>query len=67
MTDPIANLGVRVAARGDLDGITATITAAFATDTVWSWAFPDQRALGEWWRLLIGSALRFRWVWTIWP
>ena len=65
MTEPIANLGARVATHEDLDGITATITAAFATDPVWSWAFPDQRALGEWWRLLIGGALRYRWVWTI--
>jgi GNAT superfamily N-acetyltransferase len=65
MTDPLANLGVRAATNGDLDGVTATITAAFAADPVWSWAFPDERALGQWWRLLIGSALRYRWVWTI--
>jgi GNAT superfamily N-acetyltransferase len=65
MTDPIASLGARVATPADLDGVTATITAAFATDPVWSWAFPDRRALGEWWRLLIGSALRYRWVWTM--
>jgi len=63
--DPIANLGVRRATIEDLDGLTETLTAAFANDPVWSWAFPDQRGLGAWWRLLVASALRYRWVWTI--
>jgi len=63
--EPLADLGVRRASAEDLDGLTATLTAAFANDPVWSWAFPDQRALGAWWRLLINSALRYRWVWTI--
>ena len=44
--DPIANLGVRRATIEDLDGLTETLTAAFANDPVWSWAFPDQRGLG---------------------
>ncbi len=63
--DPLANMAVRRAAPDDLDGVAATITAAFASDPVWSWAFPDRSALGAWWRLLIRSALRHRWVWTV--
>jgi GNAT superfamily N-acetyltransferase len=63
--DRLAKLGARVATAEDIDGLTATITGAFANDPVWSWAFPDQRGLAAWWRLLIGSALRHRWVWTI--
>ena len=63
--DTFANLGVRRATTEDLDGLTATLTAAFANDPVWSWAFPDQQGLAAWGRLLIGSALRYRWVWTI--
>jgi GNAT superfamily N-acetyltransferase len=63
--DKLADLGVRRATIDDLDGLTETLTAAFATDPVWSWAFPDRRGMQAWWRLLIGSALRYRWVWTI--
>jgi len=63
--DQLADLGVRRATTEDLDGLTETLTAAFANDPVWSWAFPDQRGLAAWWRLLAGSALRYRWVWTI--
>lgn len=63
--DLLAKLSVRVATAEDIDGLTATLTAAFANDPVWSWAFPDQRGLAAWWRLLIASALRHRWVWTI--
>jgi GNAT superfamily N-acetyltransferase len=63
--DQLADLGVRRATSEDLRGLTATLTAAFANDPVWSWAFPDQHGLAAWWRLLIGSALRYRWVWTI--
>jgi GNAT superfamily N-acetyltransferase len=58
-------LDVRRATIEDLDALTATLTAAFAADPVWSWAFPDQRGLKAWWRLLIGSALRYQWVWTM--
>jgi GNAT superfamily N-acetyltransferase len=63
--DKLADLSVRRATTDDLDGLTETLTAAFANDPVWSWAFPDQDGLAEWWRLLIASALRYRWVWTI--
>ena len=46
----------------DLDGVTATLTAAFATDPLWSWAFPDPEDLSVWWRYCIASALRYPWV-----
>jgi hypothetical protein len=32
---------VRVATRDDLDGVTETLTAAFESDPLWSWAFPE--------------------------
>jgi GNAT superfamily N-acetyltransferase len=47
----------------DLDGLTTTLTAAFEHDPLWNWAFPDPAALAVWWRLLIGSALRFPETW----
>lgn len=53
---------IRVATREDLDGVTGTLAAAFAADPLWSWAFPDPGGLEELWRLLIGSALRYPWV-----
>jgi GNAT superfamily N-acetyltransferase len=53
----------RMAADSDLDGVTATLTAAFATDPLWSWAFPDPRDLAVWWRYCIVSALRYPGVW----
>jgi GNAT superfamily N-acetyltransferase len=54
----------RTATASDLDGLTTTLTAAFATDPLWSWAFPDPEDLAVWWRFCIGSALRYPWVWT---
>ncbi|HXE99711.1 MAG TPA: GNAT family N-acetyltransferase [Solirubrobacterales bacterium] len=53
----------RTAATSDLDGLTTTLTAAFATDPLWSWAFPDREDLAVWWRFCVGSALRYPWVW----
>lgn len=53
----------RAATASDLDGLTTTLTAAFATDPLWSWAFPDPDDLAVWWRFYIGSALRYPWVW----
>ncbi len=55
----------RPATQADLDGVTAVLTAAFASDPLWSWAFPDPADLAEWWRLLAGSALRYERVWTL--
>jgi GNAT superfamily N-acetyltransferase len=53
----------RTATRSDLDRLTNTLTAAFATDPLWSWAFPDPEDLSVWWRYCIASALRYPWVW----
>jgi len=55
----------RVATEHDLDGITATLTAAFAADPLWSWAFPERKGLAALWRLLASSALRYPWVWIV--
>ncbi len=49
---------VRVATERDVDGITATLVAAFAADPLWSWAFPE-RGLDPLWRLLVSSAMRY--------
>lgn len=57
-------MNVRVATRGDLDGVTETLTAAFASDPLWSWAFPEVDALAAWWRFCISSAMRYPWVWV---
>jgi GNAT superfamily N-acetyltransferase len=54
----------RVATERDLDGITATLTGAFADDPLWSWAFPDRESLAVWWGFLASSALRYPWVWV---
>jgi GNAT superfamily N-acetyltransferase len=55
----------RVATANDLDGVTATLTAAFADDPLWSWALPDPETLGVWWRFLVQSALRYPCTWTL--
>jgi len=52
-----------MATASDLDGVTATLTAAFVTDPLWSWAFPNPADLSVWWRFCIRSALRYPWVW----
>lgn len=57
------NVDTRIATTSDLDGLTATLTAAFEHDPLWSWAFPDPADLAVWWRFNIASALRYPWVW----
>lgn len=57
------NVEMRIATASDLDGLTTTLTAAFERDPLWSWAFPDPADLAIWWRFMIGSALRYPWVW----
>ena len=52
----------RPATESDLAGVTATLTAAFATDPLWRWAFPRLGDLEVLWRFMIGSALRYPWV-----
>lgn len=58
-------MDVRVATSTDLDGVTETLTAAFASDPLWSWAFPERHALERWWRFLIAGAMRYPWVWVL--
>jgi ribosomal protein S18 acetylase RimI-like enzyme len=53
---------VRVAVEADLDRITETLWLAFKDDPLWRWAFPEREKLAPWWRFLIRSALKHRWV-----
>jgi len=55
--------GTRLATHADVDGVTATLTAAFATDPLWTWAFPEARDQAVWWRYCIASAFRYPGVW----
>jgi ribosomal protein S18 acetylase RimI-like enzyme len=48
---------VRVATESDVEGVTATLVAAFEADPLWSWAFPE-RGLDRLWHLLVSSAMR---------
>jgi GNAT superfamily N-acetyltransferase len=55
----------RIATEADLDGLTATLTAAFENDPLWGgWAFPDPEDLAVWWRFYLRSDLRYRCVWV---
>jgi GNAT superfamily N-acetyltransferase len=49
---------VRLATERDVDGVTATLVAAFEADPLWSWAFPRE-GLDDLWRLLVASAMRY--------
>ena len=53
---------VRVAGRSELARLTDALWSAFREDPLWKWAFPEHRNLAPWWHLLIGSALRYPWV-----
>jgi GNAT superfamily N-acetyltransferase len=53
----------RIAGRQDVDDVTSTLWAAFSTDPVWSWAFPDRAKLQVLWRFMVTSALRNPSVW----
>jgi len=57
----------RVATGADADTIVTTLAAAFGTDPLWSWAFPDpdRRAeqLATWLGFFVESALPNGWVW----
>lgn len=55
---------IRSAVADDLDGLTATLWAAFASDPLWTWAFPGAEKLDIWWRFLVRSALRHPSVWV---
>jgi GNAT superfamily N-acetyltransferase len=49
---------VRLATERDVDGVTATLVAAFEADPLWSWAFPH-KGLADLWGLLVRSAMRY--------
>lgn len=57
----------RVATEADANTIITTLAAAFGTDPLWSWAFPDpnKRAeqLATWLGFFVESALPNGWVW----
>ncbi len=56
---------IRIATEADLEGLTATLTAAFQSDPLWGrWAFLDPKDLAVWWRFYIASALRYPCVWV---
>jgi GNAT superfamily N-acetyltransferase len=57
-------MAAHLATEQDIDGVTDTLTAAFSTDPLWSWAFPDPDKLAVWWRIHVASAMRYAWVWT---
>jgi ribosomal protein S18 acetylase RimI-like enzyme len=59
------SIAIRIATASDLEGVTTTLTAAFARDPLWSWAFPDPEDLAVLWRFYIRSALRFPNVWIV--
>jgi GNAT superfamily N-acetyltransferase len=58
------SIRTRTATPADLDRLTALFSEAFRGDPLWRWAFPDETALAVWWRLFVGSALRYPWVWV---
>jgi GNAT superfamily N-acetyltransferase len=60
----VAPLPHRIAERDDMDGLTATLVAAFESDPVWGAAFPDPAEREVLWRMFIGSALRFPNTWV---
>ena len=60
----------RVAGPADAEQVTATVTAAFASDPVWSWAVggedpADIAAMSQLWRLFVDEAFRYEWVWQL--
>jgi GNAT superfamily N-acetyltransferase len=70
VTDPAYRprpVEARVAAAGDLDALTETLTLAFGEDPVWSWGFSVRErgleGMRAAWRLYLSSALAHGWVW----
>ncbi len=56
---------IRRAAAEDLEDVTQTLWLAFAGDPLWGWAFPQHERLRPLWRLFLGSALGYGWVWML--
>ncbi|HTA36451.1 MAG TPA: GNAT family N-acetyltransferase [Solirubrobacteraceae bacterium] len=63
--DDHGSISARVAVASDLDRAVATVTAAFAGDPVWNWAFRDGVELERWWRLLMENAFANSWISTV--
>ncbi len=49
---------IRLATERDVDGVAATLVAAFGEDPLWRWAFPEG-GLDALWRLCVASATRY--------
>ena len=43
----------------DFEAVTRTLVAAFDSDPLWRWAFPEGDGIESMWRLCVGSALQF--------
>lgn len=60
-------VAARVATADDLEALTETLTLAFREDPVWSWGFSVRdrglEGLRAAWRLYLGSAIGYGWVW----
>jgi GNAT superfamily N-acetyltransferase len=58
----------RLATKADAAAITATLSAAFDADPLWSWAFPDDAKRPAQYEIFFGlfveSAIPNGWVWT---
>jgi ribosomal protein S18 acetylase RimI-like enzyme len=63
--DEHGGASARVAVASDLERAVATVTAAFASDPVWRWAFRESEELDLWWRLLMENAFRNSWISTL--
>jgi ribosomal protein S18 acetylase RimI-like enzyme len=63
--DEHGNASAHVAVATDLQRAVATVSAAFAGDPVWTWAFRDSAELDLWWRLLMENAFRNSWISTL--
>jgi ribosomal protein S18 acetylase RimI-like enzyme len=61
--DSRSPVATRVATPGELDAVTDILSAAFAQDPLWTWAFPDDNDRAVWWRVCIQSAMRYPWTW----
>jgi Acetyltransferase (GNAT) family. len=46
----------------DVQAATETLTDAFGSDPVWSWAFPERDRLEVWWRFWVAGAVPQGWV-----
>jgi GNAT superfamily N-acetyltransferase len=63
-----SGINPRLATEADAGPIVATLSAAFDTDPLWSWAFPDEGKRAAQYEIFFGlfveSAIPNGWVWT---